>query len=69
MLEIVTATLFLTVAVVAIGKKNHQIAWSSSDVLNPAIEEELLADLPCPWCNAQTAEQDRSCPSCGQRFG
>jgi rubrerythrin len=69
MLEIATATLFLTVAVVAIGKKNQQVAWSSTDVLSPSIDDELVADLPCPWCNAQTAEQDRSCPSCGQRFG
>ena len=26
-------------------------------------------DLPCPWCLAPTAETDRRCPSCGQRFG
>jgi len=26
-------------------------------------------DLPCPWCFAQTSEDDASCPSCGQRFG
>lgn len=26
-------------------------------------------DLPCPWCHAQTTEDDRACPSCGQRFG
>ncbi|NNF65434.1 MAG: hypothetical protein HKN07_14400 [Acidimicrobiia bacterium] len=27
------------------------------------------ADLPCPWCRAQTNEDDRACPSCGQNFG
>ena len=27
------------------------------------------ADLPCPWCAAATREDDKSCPSCGQRFG
>ena len=27
------------------------------------------ADLPCPWCNAATREDDKHCPSCGQRFG
>ncbi len=26
-------------------------------------------DLPCPWCYAPTGEEDRACPSCGQRFG
>lgn len=27
------------------------------------------ADLPCPWCQAATREDDKSCPTCGQRFG
>jgi hypothetical protein len=27
------------------------------------------ADLPCPWCLAQTEETDSACPSCGQAFG
>ncbi len=26
-------------------------------------------DLPCPWCNAYTVENDPRCPSCGRRFG
>ena len=26
-------------------------------------------DLPCPWCNAATAETDTACPACGQPFG
>lgn len=29
----------------------------------------LDVDLPCPWCFAPTSEQDRTCPSCGRRFG
>jgi hypothetical protein len=29
----------------------------------------IAADLPCPWCEAATAETDAVCPSCGQRFG
>lgn len=27
------------------------------------------ADLPCPWCQAATREDDRRCPSCHQPFG
>ena len=27
------------------------------------------ADLPCPWCRAQTTESDTACPGCGRRFG
>jgi len=25
-------------------------------------------DLPCPWCHAQTAEDDEACPGCGKAF-
>jgi hypothetical protein len=25
-------------------------------------------DLPCPWCHAQTAEDDEACPACGRSF-
>lgn len=28
-----------------------------------------LEDLPCPWCHAQTSDQDPACPSCGRNFG
>lgn len=69
MLEIAIATVFITVAVVAIGKGSQRLAWSSSGTLISAIDEEMIADLPCPWCSAQTAEEDRCCPSCGQTFG
>lgn len=69
MLEIALAGLFVTVAVVVIGSKDRQIAWSSPDVIVPVGEESTLPDLPCPWCRAQTDEEDPYCPSCGQRFG
>ncbi len=28
-----------------------------------------VPDLPCPWCEAPTIEEDPVCPSCGRRFG
>ena len=34
-----------------------------------AYSDEELVDLPCPWCEAQTRETDRACPSCHQAFG
>lgn len=34
-----------------------------------SMTQELEEDLPCPWCFAQTTEQDPTCPSCGRRFG
>ena len=44
-----------------------------SPVTMPTLTVEDLhldyADLPCPWCSAATREDDKSCPSCGQRFG
>lgn len=26
-------------------------------------------ELPCPWCGAETQEQDTACPSCHHPFG
>ena len=34
-----------------------------------AANADLGLDLPCPWCRADTAETDDSCPGCGQAFG
>ncbi|MFQ5947546.1 MAG: hypothetical protein ACE5KX_01625 [Acidimicrobiia bacterium] len=31
----------------------------------PDLEEP---DLPCPWCQSPTAEDDESCPTCGRAF-
>ena len=31
--------------------------------------DAALEDLPCPWCHAQTCDQDSACPSCGRNFG
>lgn len=36
---------------------------------SPAEADRVIAlDLPCPWCNAATAEADTACPACGQTF-
>ena len=32
-------------------------------------DEFVESDLPCPWCNGPTVEDDITCPSCGKRFG
>lgn len=31
--------------------------------------DPALPDLPCPWCRAQTSEDDTACMVCGHRFG
>ena len=28
-----------------------------------------VVDLPCPWCQAATREDDTACPSCDHPFG
>lgn len=44
----------------------HNSLFSSGGT---AIYDLAVADLPCPWCHAQTSDQDTSCPSCGRSFG
>ena len=36
--------------------------------LTRLIPEGDLLDLPCPWCQAQTSEEDDACPGCGTAF-
>lgn len=31
--------------------------------------EGVSPDLPCPWCQASTSEDDAHCPSCQRNFG
>ena len=65
MLEMALAAFFVMVALVAIGGRTSTAAPSVGDV----VLHGDGTDLPCPWCRAQTSEQDDHCPSCGQRFG
>jgi len=70
MLEIAIATVFIAVAFVAVGTSSRPVMSSSAtEVLPRSGFEEPVADLPCPWCQAPTRENDSSCPSCGQPFG
>ena len=70
MFEIAGASVFIAVAFVAVGTSSHSAASLPVTELQPVLEkEEPLADLPCPWCLAQTHEDDSGCPSCGQPFG
>ncbi|MDX1690209.1 MAG: hypothetical protein R3290_04200 [Acidimicrobiia bacterium] len=32
-------------------------------------DDRVESDLPCPWCEGPTNEDDVACPSCGQTFG
>jgi len=73
MLEIAIASVLIAVAFVAVGTTSRPMLSSNVTELVPATGmdglEEQVVDLPCPWCHAQTREDDSSCPSCGQPFG
>ena len=70
MFEIAIASVFIAVAFVAVGTSSRATASAPvMDVQSLYSKEEPLADLPCPWCLAQTHENDSGCPSCGQPFG
>ncbi len=68
MLEVALTTLFVAVAVLAIGQRHRQLVLSAP-VETLVVPDDDVADLPCPWCKGQTDEDDNSCPSCGQPFG
>lgn len=67
MLEMAFAAFFVMVALVAIGGRSQAAAGPGS--VGDVVIHGDGTDLPCPWCRAQTSEQDDHCPSCGQRFG
>lgn len=77
MFEIAIASVFITAAFVAVGTTSRMappmiagdVRTIAGDVRTAAKAEEQFADLPCPWCLAQTHEDDAGCPSCGQPFG
>ncbi len=33
------------------------------------LHDPIDPDLPCPWCQSPTFENDADCSSCGQHFG
>jgi len=70
MLEIAIVSVFVGIALVAVGRSTHPgvtaHAMTAATVFAP---DDVATDLPCPWCLGPTHEDDRSCPSCGQPFG
>ena len=66
MLEMAFAAVFVTVALVAIGGRSLVTDEAVPFAYTPSEES---TDLPCPWCSAQTRENDVHCPTCGQPFG
>ena len=47
--------------------------WNLSITASPRPLQHVVPeggpDLPCPWCQAPTSEDDETCPTCRQRFG
>ncbi len=70
MFEIAIASVFIAVAFVAIGTSSRTSTATPVMEVQPFFSrEEAVADLPCPWCLAQTREDDSGCSACGQPFG
>jgi hypothetical protein len=67
MLEMALAAFLFTIAIVAISGKSTTLTDPPAE-LTPLPQVDN-GDLPCPWCRAQTAENDDHCQTCGQRFG
>jgi len=62
MVELVITGGIIAAAAVALARR-------SPKAVGPASHADLGLDLPCPWCRANTAENDDRCPGCGQVFG
>lgn len=43
--------------------------WRRNQLIAASGEDDQFVDLPCPWCNAHTNEDDLVCPGCEQPFG
>lgn len=63
-LVVVTATTGLFA--LAKGFRGHGLAEPGVMAIH---REDRQDDLPCPWCYAPTAEDDRRCRGCGRLFG
>jgi rubrerythrin len=68
MVDILTASA-LVAALVTVVTRRTAPATQASDGAGGAITLLPDIDLPCPWCGAQTREEDQRCPSCHQPFG
>lgn len=66
MVEVLVAGGLLAGIVVAFGARTE--AATDAPIVLPA-GHLPPDDLPCPWCGAETREDDAYCPSCRQPFG
>ncbi len=60
MLQIAILLVVITAAALA-------IRWLRSPAVGQ-YDEDVLVDLPCPWCRAPTREDDTACPVCERPF-
>ena len=68
MVEFLVASAFVAGGVMAAARLGQPLQTRRLDPIG-AGTGVFGDDLPCPWCNAATAESDTRCPSCHQRFG
>ena len=68
MVEVLVAGAFVAGGVMAAARLGNPSGHRSADGLSTT-SGLIVDDLPCPWCNGATSENDTRCPSCHQRFG
>jgi hypothetical protein len=68
MVEVLVASAFVAGGVMAAARLGHPSPYGGH-FGQPANGGRRQDDLPCPWCQAATSENDARCPSCHQRFG
>jgi hypothetical protein len=57
------------VLALALTFRRSETAHLADELLgDDVVEAGESTDLPCPWCEQPTAEDDKSCPGCGRRF-
>ncbi len=68
MVEVLVASAFLAGGMMALARFGNPPIPTR---LQPLAEghDGLFEDLPCPWCQAATSENDVRCPNCHQKFG
>ncbi len=65
MVDVVVASAFVAAGVLAVNRRFTPGSLPTASAPSAGFD----SDLPCPWCQAPTREDDERCPSCRQRFG
>lgn len=65
----VAALMVALVTVVLVARPRRDLSVAARNRRLDVIDPDGGPDLPCPWCEAPTREDDSVCSGCHQRFG